>query len=138
MVIADEGDRYRYANVRLSPEPALLARLSPWIAALGAPYAQPQDVRWDVAFKFGPEAANREIAEAAWQAPGLAFFRWFAEAPLTVEITHRPAGPCVWFQDLRFLTPGREAWPFRYGACRRDGGPWRAFGWNGGEPLAID
>ena len=33
---------------------------------------------------------------------------------------------CVWFTDLRFLTPGREAMPFRYGVCReRPGAPWR-------------
>ena len=33
---------------------------------------------------------------------------------------------CVWFQDLRFFTPGRASWPFRYGMCRENGGDWRA------------
>jgi inner membrane protein len=138
MVIADEGDRYRYANVRTVASPPLLAALSPWIERLAAPYVPPAAARWDMAYKFGPETDSRALAEAAWQAPGLAFFRWFAEAPLTVEITRRNPSTCVWFQDLRFLTPGREAWPFRYGACRREGGPWRAFGWNEGLPEALD
>jgi inner membrane protein len=33
---------------------------------------------------------------------------------------------CVWFVDLRFLTPGRGSMPFRFGACREGDGPWRA------------
>jgi len=35
---------------------------------------------------------------------------------------------CVWFSDLRFLTPGREGMPFRFGACREaTGGAWQAY-----------
>jgi inner membrane protein len=79
------------------------------------------------------------VAEAAWQAPGLAFFRWFAEAPLAVDVRRGNPSTCVWFQDLRFLTPGRDQWPFRYGACRSDGaGEWRAFEWNDGAPRPLD
>jgi hypothetical protein len=46
----------------------------------------------------------------------------------------------VWFLDLRFLNPGRDWVPFRYGACReRPDSPWRAFerGEHGGR-IAVD
>ena len=36
------------------------------------------------------------------------------------------AESCVWFEDLRFVTPGRERVPFRYGMCRDAGGAWAA------------
>lgn len=34
---------------------------------------------------------------------------------------------CVWFQDLRFFTPGRSSFPFRYGLCRDGDGPWQPY-----------
>jgi hypothetical protein len=33
----------------------------------------------------------------------------------------------VWFQDLRFVIPGRAANIFRYGLCREEGADWRPF-----------
>ena len=36
------------------------------------------------------------------------------------------AVPCVWFYDLRFVVPGRETLPFRYGLCRNGEG-WERF-----------
>jgi hypothetical protein len=40
---------------------------------------------------------------------------------------------------LRFLTPGRDNLPFRFGACREEAGaPWRAYerlGQTGRQPL---
>ena len=62
----------------------------------------------------------------AWDAEPLAFFRWFAELP-ALEATDAKAG-CVWFTDLRFLTPGRGERAFVFGACREEpGAPWRAY-----------
>jgi inner membrane protein len=167
MVIVDDGERYRYANIRTVSGAPLLASLSPWIAKLAAPYVPPGEAQWTELDRFGPDGDTRALARAAWQTPGLAFFRWFAEAPLAVDVrrdnprdalpgpgmaprAHATEGPrhdvprahagvCVWFQDLRFLTPGREAWPFRYGACRADAaGEWRAYEWNDGAPLPLD
>ncbi len=139
MVIVDDGERYRYASVRTVAGGPLLARLSPWIEKLAAPYVPPERAVWDVAFRYGPDDATRTLAKAAWQAPGLAFFRWFAEAPLAVDVRRGNPHTCVWFQDLRFLTPGRDAWPFRYGACRKDpDGPWRAWQWNDGAPSPLE
>ena len=53
-----------------------------------------------------------------------AFFRWFAALPAFDGMSE--GSSCVWFTDLRFLTPGREGMPFRYRVCReRPGAPWR-------------
>ena len=39
---------------------------------------------------------------------------------------HEQGSTCVWFTDLRFLTPGRERMPFRYRVCRdQPGAAWR-------------
>jgi inner membrane protein len=35
---------------------------------------------------------------------------------------------CIWFEDLRFVTPGRDANIFRYGLCSEDGAEdWRFY-----------
>ena len=138
-VIARDGETYRYASVRTVAGTALLARLSPRIEALSAAYVPADQAVWTTVERFGPAGATRALVEEAWRAPGLAFFRWFADAPLAVEVKRGNPSTCVWFQDLRFLTPGREAWPFRYGACRTDAtGGWRAYDWNEGSPLPLD
>ena len=60
----------------------------------------------------------------AWNADALAVYRWFADLPAFDGLTRDPA--CAYFVDLRFLTPGRDAMPFRYGACRdAPGAAWR-------------
>ena len=54
------------------------------------------------------------------------FFRWFAERAAFDGRTVQP--DCVWFLDLRFVNPGRDWVPFRFGACRdAPGAPWRAY-----------
>jgi inner membrane protein len=51
-------------------------------------------------------------------------YRWFADLPAFDGMTPDPW--CAYFVDLRFLTPGRDAMPFRYGSCRASSGePWR-------------
>ncbi len=122
-----------------SRERPLLARLSPRIEALAAPYVPADQAVWTAIDRFGPAGPTRALAEEAWRTPGLAFFHWFADAPVTVEVKRGNPSTCVWFQDLRFMTPGRDAWPFRYGACRTDAtGEWRAFDWNDGQPRPLE
>jgi inner membrane protein len=91
-----------------------------FVARLDAPYQPLALARWQRRSRFGE---SKEI-EAAWNSPALAVFRWFADLP---AYDGRSAGStCVWFVDLRFLTPGREGMPFRYGACQEaPGAPWR-------------
>jgi inner membrane protein len=139
MVVVADATTYRYASVRIVDGTPLLARLSSRIETLAAPYVPADRAEWNVIDRFGPAGPSRVLAEEAWRTPGLAFFRWFADAPLTVAVERGNPSTCVWFQDLRFLTPGRDAWPFRYGACRTDAtGEWRAYDWNEGRPQLLD
>lgn len=91
-----------------------------FVARLDAPYLPPAQARWETRSRFD---RSKEVEEA-WNSPALAVFRWFADLP---AFDGRSEGSsCVWFVDLRFLTPGREGMPFRYGACRdTPGGNWR-------------
>ena len=70
---------------------------------------------------------ERITAREAWSQPQFAFFRWFAEEPVLLRVDSGNPSTCAWFQDLRFFTPGRDTWPFRYGMCREGDGPWQLF-----------
>jgi inner membrane protein len=127
MVIVTDRDRYHYAFVNLRRRERLNTTADPGlIARLDAQYEPLAEARWQSQTRFGVGDA-RVLAEEAWRRPEFAFFRWFAAYPIFAAIEHRNPSVCVWFRDLRFLTPGREAWPFRYGVCREDGGDWSAY-----------
>jgi len=79
------------------------------------------------ATRFGSSESERTTARAAWSQPEFAFYRWFAEEPVLLRVEMGNPSTCAWFQDLRFFTPGRDTWPFRYGMCREDGGQWELF-----------
>ena len=51
----------------------------------------------------------------AWRQEPFRFFRWFAAYPVLYRVDAGNPSTCVWFQDLRFFTPGRGRWPFRFG-----------------------
>jgi inner membrane protein len=54
----------------------------------------------------------------------MAVFRWFAQLPAFDGV--ESGSTCVRFIDLRYLVPGRDTLPFRFGACRDSpGAPWR-------------
>jgi inner membrane protein len=128
MVIVEAPDHYDYALISLSrtrpPDP--LPRDAGFFARIAAPYLPVADAEWVSVPRYGNEA-ERIVAREAWDAPALAFFRWFAAYPMAYRIDRRQDAVCVWFQDLRFLTPGRLTWPLRYGACREGAGAWQAF-----------
>jgi inner membrane protein len=75
--------------------------------------------------RFGSIESERTVAREVWTQPQFRFFRWFAEEPMLARVETGNPSTCVWFQDLRFFTPGRASWPFRYGMCREEGGEWR-------------
>jgi len=100
-----------------------------FVAMLDAPYRPLAQARWDQIPRFG-EGAGAALGREAFESPALAFFRWFADTPALEDIA--PGGECVWLRDLRFMSPGLDRMPFRFGACRSTAGtgsgmPWRAY-----------
>jgi inner membrane protein len=87
--------------------------------------------QWVFGTRFGAAESERAIAREVWTQPQFEFFRWFAEEPILLRVDTGNPSSCAWFQDLRFFTPGRNAWPFRYGMCREGDGPWQLFQLNG-------
>ncbi len=129
MVVVENGEEFRYSFVNLIrqaplPAPAPDAGL---IERLDAPYGPRAQAEWRRAERFGPPSARAQAMDA-WQAAPLGFFRWFAAYPVLHRIEHAAAARCVWFRDLRFLTPGRDTWPFQFGVCRNGADTrWSAF-----------
>jgi inner membrane protein len=128
MVLVTSGEDVRYSLVNLvrreARRPGADAGLIERLDAVYLPLAQAQ---WVHATLFGTSDAERAIAREVWSQPQFAFFRWFAEHPVLLRVDSGNPSTCAWFQDLRFFTPGREAWPFRYGMCREGSGPWQLF-----------
>ena len=122
-VIVKEGERYHYAHLRLRDRPMPApSKNANWLVKALADFQLPARAQWKSASQFGigPDA---QLARDVWARPELEFFRWFAGAPALYKIDHHAGQPCVWFQDLRFLTPGRNG-PFLFGLCGPD---WRVY-----------
>jgi inner membrane protein len=128
IVLVTEDDRYHYSLVNLwRTRPLESGRNAGFMRRLNAPYLPLGQAVWTVALRYGSAPAELDIAREAWAQPQIAFFRWFAAYPALHRIDRGNPELCVWFHDLRFFTPGRDAWPFRYGLCRAAGGPWVPF-----------
>ena len=124
-VYIEGPDAVHFAHVNLNRRHAKPAP-SPnagFIERLDAPYRPLDGAQWHARSRFGETEADRTLASAAWRADDLAFFRRFADLPVFDGTT--PGDGCAWFLDLRFAAPGRDAVPFRYGACRGADARWR-------------
>lgn len=127
MVVVETDQSYHYAFVNLQREkPRVAAPGDGFIARLDAPYQPLAMAQWTRLPRFGAEA-ERADAEQAFRAPEFGFFRWFAAYPVLAAVERGNPFECFWFQDLRFLTPGRDVWPFRFGVCREGSGPWQPY-----------
>lgn len=138
MVVVDAGERVDYAQLRLVDTPPLLARLGiGFFDRITAPYLPVARARFTRVPRYG-EGDDVDVVRAAFDAPALSFFRWFAAYPVHVRLDRTAQMLCVWFEDLRFVTPGRDT-PFRYGACRdhADHAGWRAFERVGEDILPV-
>jgi inner membrane protein len=126
-VFVSDAESHRFAHINLVRKQARTVRPGDgFIARLDAGYRPLDMARWETRTRYGDGPALRAEAKEAWNSPELDFFRWFAELPALDGVTEGLA--CAWFVDLRFLTPGRERLPFRFGACREaPGAPWRAY-----------
>jgi inner membrane protein len=115
--VSDERDHH-FAHVNLVREiPRSYQPGDGFVARLDAPYQPLAQARWETRPRYGSDEARQAL-----ESPELAFFRWFADLP--AYDGPDPGSGCAWFVDLRFLTPGRDWLPFRYGACR-ESGAWR-------------
>ncbi len=138
MVVVGEPERYHYSLVSLSrtstpvlpPQPGFIARL-------GAPYLPRAEAVWLHTPRFGERTEDQLLAREAWQEPQFRFFRWFAAYPALLRVDRGNPAQCVWFEDLRFFTPGRATTPFRYGLCRENGREWGAYELLGDERHAV-
>lgn len=116
--VSDEA-RHEFAHINLvRTEPRRYQPGDGFIASVDAPYLPVGQAIWVRRTRYGE--VDQARAREAWNSPAMAPLRWFDELPAFDGSNER----CVWFVDLRFLTPGREGMPFRYGACR-EGGEWR-------------
>jgi inner membrane protein len=131
MVVVDTYSQFHYSLISLNAKeaPAPLPPDAGFFAKLGAPYLPLSQAKWQRADRLGNDN-ELPLAREVMLHPKFEFFRWFAAYPVLYRIDQGNPSTCVWFQDLRFFTPGRAAWPFRYGMCREVGngaGEWRPY-----------
>lgn len=134
MVVIESGEQYHYSLINLVARdaPQTLAPDAGFVARLAAPYLPLDKAQWVRADRFGATGAPAQsaLAREVMAHPQFAFFPWFAQYPMLYRIdagSSNTAPACVWFQDLRFFTPGRPTWRFRYGMCRDSAGQWRPY-----------
>ncbi len=124
--VSDErAHHFAHVNLRRAV-PRSYAPGDGFVARLDAAYQPLANARWAARSRYGDTREVEALARDAWDSPALAFFRWFAERPAFDGL--EMGSDCVWFLDLRFVNPGRNWVPFRFGACReRPAAPWRAY-----------
>jgi inner membrane protein len=124
-VFVSDERAHHFAHVNLQRTEA--KRYQPgdgFIARIDSPYLPLAQAIWVTRTRYGE--VNAELGREAWSSEALAFFRWFAAEPAFDGVSD--GGSCLWFVDLRFVTPGRELTPFQFGACRdAPGGGWRGY-----------
>lgn len=125
MVVIETAEGYRYSHINLiRTEARTLPSDAGWIARLDAVYRPLAQAQWESDARFG-NGTQRAIVHEVWAHPQFAFFRWFSAYPALHLIDSTANHLCVWFKDLRFLTPGRDELPFIYGMCSEGAGPMR-------------
>lgn len=137
MVILESDTGYRYSHVNLlrksvitaAPDAGLIPRLN-------AVYRPLDQALWENDVRYGKGSQGAAV-RAAFEHPEFAFFRWFSAYPALHEVDIGASHLCVWFKDLRFLTPGRDALPFIYGMCSEGTGPLRPYQLSDGARLRV-
>jgi inner membrane protein len=126
-VFVSDAHAHHLAHLNLARSAPRTVQLGDgFVAMLDAPYRPPAVAQWEIRSRFGASGAAAALARSAWESPALGFLRWFAEKPALDVVTEGSA--CVWFIDLRFVNPGRDGVPFRFGACRaHPDAPWQAY-----------
>lgn len=126
-VMVENAGTYHYAHINLiRKEVRATAADAGFIARLDAAYRPLDQAEWNTDVRFGNGAQGAAV-RAVFEHPQFSFFRWFAAYPALHEVDGDSENLCVWFKDLRFLTPGRGVFPFIYGMCSVGAGPMRPF-----------
>lgn len=139
MVVLREPEGYRFAYISLArrrpaaPPPPDAG----WWRRMYRSYDPPEFAHWQHVPRYGTSPAYAQLARELWESDTLAAYRRFALLPALYRVDERPQTLCVWFNDLRFALAGRDM-PFRYGACRRDNGPWRLSRLADGQPDFLE
>jgi inner membrane protein len=115
-VVMKRGDDYRVAHVNVvRSTPAVAAADAGLFARIRAAFVPKAQAQWSSFTEYG--SADVAFAQRAFAHSDMAFFRAFAKMPAFMKQEEGALGRCAFFQDLQFLSPGREAHPFRYGVC---------------------
>jgi len=124
-VFVSDEETHRFAHVNLvRKEPRRYQPGDGFIARIDSPYLPLEQAVWVTRRRYGE--TEQALIREAWNSEPLYFLRWFAALPAFDGLSE--SSTCVWFTDLRFLTPGRDTLPFRFGACREQpGAPWQGY-----------
>ena len=137
MVIIETETGYRYSHINLRRQTVQIAAPDAGlIARLDAAYRPLDQAVWESDVRYGKGSQGAAV-RAAYEHPEFAFFRWFSAYPALHQVDIGDAHLCVWFKDLRFLTPGRDAFPFIYGMCSEGTGPLRPYQLSDGERQRV-
>lgn len=137
MVVVEDARGYHYSHINLIRRQVLQAGDDAgFIAKLDAVYRPLDQAIWETDLRFG-NGGQRAVVHAVFEDPQFAFFRWFAAYPALHRIDSEASSLCIWFKDLRFLTPGRDGFPFIYGMCSDGAGAMHPFGLNGGTRFPV-
>lgn len=137
MVVVENEQGYHYSHINLIRGQVLQAAGDAgFIARLDAVYRPLDQAIWEAELRYGRGAQGAAV-RAVYDHPDFAFFRWFAAYPAVHRIDSDAASLCIWFKDLRFLTPGRDGFPFIYGMCSEGAGPMRRYGLDGERRFPV-
>ena len=137
MVVIEDARGYHYSQINLIRKTVLPAGDNAgFIARLDAVYRPLDQAIWESDVRYG-RGSQGNVVRAVFEHPEFAFFRWFSAYPALHRIDSEASSLCIWFKDLRFLTPGRDGFPFIYGMCSEGAGPMRPYGLDGERRFPV-
>lgn len=137
MVVVENAGGYRYSHINLiRKDVRTAADDAGFIAKLDAAYRPLNQAVWESDVRFGNGSQGAAV-RAVYEHAQFRFFRWFSAYPALHRIDVEPENLCIWFKDLRFLTPGRDVFPFIYGMCSDEAGLMRPFRLEGNARVLV-
>lgn len=137
MVVVEDAKGYHYSQINLiRKEVRQAGDDAGFIARLDAAYRPLDQAIWETDVRYG-RGSQGAVVRAVYDHPEFAFFRWFSAYPALHRIDGEVTSLCIWFKDLRFLTPGRDGFPFIYGMCSEGAGPMHPYGLDGERRFPV-